>query len=696
MATYCAAVYATEVPFYWSNKIMYRKLFVILLLLALLPRLAGAQQCTTLGQRPETAFPVCGTSTFVQSSVPICTNGEIHVPGCTGLGGAYFDTNPFWYRFTCYKAGYLAFAIKPVNQGDDYDWQLFDITGHSPQDVYTDNSLFVCANWAGTYGNTGASSAGAANVECGSYPPDNVNTFSIMPTLIVGHTYLLMISHFSGDNQSGYGLSFGGGTAVITDTTQPALKTVQTNCPGTKIGIKLTKKMKCSSLAPDGSDFTIAPLLAKVTAVTGNKCNSGFDLDSVVLTLSNPLPAGNYKVIIQNGADQNTLLDNCGNGIPAGDTLPFIITPPKAVDMDSLTPVGCAPKTLQLVFKKNIDCNTIAPNGSDFAITGPYPVTIASAKGVCGPDETSKTVIITLASPVVNKGVYTLHLQKGSDGNTLFDECHEEVPLGETLTFSTNDTVSAAFALDVTHGCTKDVITVTRNSTRGINTWHWLFNDGYTDSVPSVTRAYTDSGAKTVQLIVSNGFCTDSSLQKFTLLGKIRAAFTFPSFLCPNDTAVFKDASTGYVTSWAWYFGNGSSSTLQNPPIQIYPPATRETFYSVELIVKSDVPCSDTVYHKVKVLYNCYIAVPSAFTPNGDGHNDYLYPLNAYKAVNLEFRVFNRWGQQVFETKDWTRKWDGTINGNPQASGVYVWYLTYTNIDTGQKYQQKGTTVLIR
>jgi gliding motility-associated-like protein len=88
--------------------------------------------------------------------------------------------------------------------------------------------------------------------------------------------------------------------------------------------------------------------------------------------------------------------------------------------------------------------------------------------------------------------------------------------------------------------------------------------------------------------------------------------------------------------------------------------------------------------------------VPSAFTPNGDGRNDYLYPLNAYKAVNLQFRVFNRWGQQVFETKDWTHKWDGSLNGIPQASGVYIWMLNYTDSETGKFYQQKGTTVLIR
>ena len=88
--------------------------------------------------------------------------------------------------------------------------------------------------------------------------------------------------------------------------------------------------------------------------------------------------------------------------------------------------------------------------------------------------------------------------------------------------------------------------------------------------------------------------------------------------------------------------------------------------------------------------------MPSAFTPNGDGLNDYLYPLNGYKAKNLEFKVFNRWGQMVFETTDWTIKWDGTVNGQKQNPGTYVWELQYTDGNTGKKVAQKGTVVLIR
>ncbi|MEO5891553.1 MAG: gliding motility-associated C-terminal domain-containing protein, partial [Ferruginibacter sp.] len=96
------------------------------------------------------------------------------------------------------------------------------------------------------------------------------------------------------------------------------------------------------------------------------------------------------------------------------------------------------------------------------------------------------------------------------------------------------------------------------------------------------------------------------------------------------------------------------------------------------------------------VVGNCYIAIPKAFSPNNDGLNDFLYPTNAYKAKDLVFRVYNRVGQLLFETRDWMNKWDGTYKGNPQDPGTYVWILNYTNIETGRRFELKGSTVLLR
>lgn len=656
-----------------------------------------------LGQTPATAFPVCGSSVFHQDTVPVCYNHDILVVGCTGDGAVYQDQNPYWYKFTCFKSGTLVFNIVPRNPGDDYDWEIFDVTGRDPSVVYSNNvntinAIFVACNWSGNTGKTGTTT-GAANLsECATIPQSNPNppTYSKAPNLIKGHNYLLMISHFSGDNQSGYDLSFGGGTASITDTVPPRLQSAVANCAGTKIGVKLNKKMQCSSLAADGSDFVLSPQLATVTAVNGNSCAAGFDMDSVVLTLSNALPDGNYTLKAKVGNDETTLLDICLNQVPVGDSVTFSVSADKPVPFDSLTAVGCAPDTLQFVFQKAIKCSSIAADGSDFVISGTHPVAIQKAFANCDADGFASTIYVKLTSPIYQAGNYQVTLVTGSDGNTLIDECNLETPAGETLRFTTADTVSAAFNSQLLLGCKNDTIALAHNGNNGVNNWLWVFDDNATYTTQNVTRIYADYGNKSVTLRVSNGTCSDSAATAFVLDNQLKAMFNGPSILCPDDKAIFVDSSIGKITSWNWYFGNGSTSTIENPPAQQYPFSTRTKYYPVRLIVQNSLPCYDTTYHELQILYNCYIAVPTAFTPNGDGVNDYLYPLNAYKAKELEFRVYNRWGQQVFETKDWTNKWDGTINGVPQASGVYAWYLSYTNTDTGQKYFLKGTTVLIR
>jgi hypothetical protein len=224
-------------------RIIHRSIFLFFIFIA---QKGFSQPCTTLGQTPSTAFPVCGTSVFHQSTVPLCSTNDIFVPGCSGSGNAaYQNKNPFFYRFTCFTAGTLGFTITPLAANEDYDWQLYDITGHNPDDIFTDNSLVITGNWAGTYGTTGASASGVNSIECASNPTQNKPTFAAMPQLVVGHEYLLMVSHFT-DGQSGYDLAFGGGTAVITDPTIPHLLSAKPDCSGQLLTIKLNKKVNAT------------------------------------------------------------------------------------------------------------------------------------------------------------------------------------------------------------------------------------------------------------------------------------------------------------------------------------------------------------------------------------------------------------------------------------------------------------------
>ncbi len=92
----------------------------------------------------------------------------------------------------------------------------------------------------------------------------------------------------------------------------------------------------------------------------------------------------------------------------------------------------------------------------------------------------------------------------------------------------------------------------------------------------------------------------------------------------------------------------------------------------------------------------CKFFVPSAFTPNGDGKNDIFYIKYLCIFSNYDLKIFNRWGQLLFASKDPSRGWDGTYSGNPQPVGTYVWELSYKDDITGKNMHQNGTVILIR
>ena len=101
------------------------------------------------------------------------------------------------------------------------------------------------------------------------------------------------------------------------------------------------------------------------------------------------------------------------------------------------------------------------------------------------------------------------------------------------------------------------------------------------------------------------------------------------------------------------------------------------------MIIVMDVICEDP-----------YIFVPNAFTPNGDGKNDILY-VRGDVIDKIDFAIYDRWGEKLFETKDKNRGWDGTFRNRPCDPGVYVYYLDATCIG-GTRYLHKGNITLIR
>jgi gliding motility-associated-like protein len=664
---------------------------VLLCLLIWVYTFLNAQPCTFPGQTPVSAILVCGTESFNVTTPTFCGQSDIPVP-CPG-GFAYQNTNPNFFRMNCFQSGTLGFSIVPDDATADYNWQLFDITNVNPINIFSDASLFVACNWSSEPGETGASIDGTIGIVCnGSGQP----LYNKMPDIIEGHTYLLMICNQTG-RPGNYALAFTGGTAVITDNLEPHLKFVRSTCNGNQVILRLNKKIKCESVAPDGTDFSISNGIG-VTGATPVDCTPLLGTDSLLLSLDQPISPGNYTLTIRNGSDGNTATDVCNRNVPDGEQISFTIVAPQPTPMDSVFQPGCAPSMIELVFQNPIQCNSVAADGSDFQITGPQTVVVSSAIAPCSGGATSARIIrLQLASPIIVGGTYQVRLVMGNDGNTIADECNFSTPANSTVTFSVKDTVSAFFTYRSNSACKLDTLSFFHAGGNQVNSWQWSFGTVYSSTIANPVVIIPGAGQQTVQLTVSNGLCTDTYSQNIILDTELKAQIDGPDIICPGDPVQFSDRSIGMVDNWQWSFGNGNTSSSQSPLVQYFQGTTTERFYTIQLIAGNSASnCNDTIQKKVRVLSSCLIAVPSAFSPNGDGLNDYLYPLNAFKADELEFSVFNRYGQLLFRTKDWTKKWDGKVKGEKQATGVYAWILQYKNRDSGEKVFQKGTVLLVR
>jgi gliding motility-associated-like protein len=107
----------------------------------------------------------------------------------------------------------------------------------------------------------------------------------------------------------------------------------------------------------------------------------------------------------------------------------------------------------------------------------------------------------------------------------------------------------------------------------------------------------------------------------------------------------------------------------------------------------------DTVFIDYLLDLQCFVTVPNAFTPNGDGKNDVFKPVLNCDASVYEFSIFNRWGQMVFTSKNQEEGWDGGIDETNASPGVYLWQVAYKiqiNIDKFIEGTDKGTLTLVR
>ena len=161
-----------------------------------------------------------------------------------------------------------------------------------------------------------------------------------------------------------------------------------------------------------------------------------------------------------------------------------------------------------------------------------------------------------------------------------------------------------------------------------------------------------------------------------------------------RDTVLKYGQSIQLLASGAFLYSWNPISTLSNPNI-VNPIATptEPTTYHVFGLAENGCRNEDSV--RINIDYRDNLYVPSAFTPNGDGKNDVFRVSNITFQKLQEFRVFNRWGQEIFSTTDANKGWDGSWKGVPQDMGSYQ-YLIRVAYPDGYIETYKGNVTLIR
>ena len=152
----------------------------------------------------------------------------------------------------------------------------------------------------------------------------------------------------------------------------------------------------------------------------------------------------------------------------------------------------------------------------------------------------------------------------------------------------------------------------------------------------------------------------------------------------PEEILNFTDLSSSEISEiidYYWTFGDGASSTQLNPS---YAYAEYGT-YVVTLAIEDEFGCTDTTARQVLVKYP--FKIPEAFSPNGDGINDYFVIHGLEEFPNSGLQIFNRWGAIVYESSNYQSNWAG----EDVIEGTYFYVLKLSN---GETY--KGSLTLVR
>jgi gliding motility-associated-like protein len=434
-----------------------------------------------------------------------------------------------------------------------------------------------------------------------------------------------------GNNPVGTNLSAGTYTVTVTDAAG-CVSTIDVTITQPASALTVSTTTTNSSCTANTGTATANP-----TGGTGPYSYSWNTSPIQNTQTANNLGLGTYVVTVTDA-----------NGCQATDTA--IVTNPNA-------------PSISLVSQSNVTCNGNT-NGS----------ATVSASGGTG------TLSITWNTTPVQTGTTASNLPAGTYVATVTDQNSCSATVSITITEPAPLTVSISTSPS---NCAASDGTATANASGGTGpyTYSWS-NTATTQTVNNLP-----AGPISVNITDANG-CTANATANITTINtaNINAVPPFVTITQGESTTL---TATGGVT-YTWTPASGLSCT--NCPNPTASPSQTTVYYvsgvdangcfgTDSVIVYVDLPCGE-------------IFVPNAFSPNNDGQNDKLCILGGC-FLSLDFMIFDRWGEKVFEATSTSLCWDGIFRGKPMNPAVF-YYILKATLTTGETIEKKGNITLIR
>ena len=221
-------------------------------------------------------------------------------------------------------------------------------------------------------------------------------------------------------------------------------------------------------------------------------------------------------------------------------------------------------------------------------------------------------------------------------------------------------------------------------------TWFYDFGaDVSTDQNPIYT--FPNTGVQMVTLTVTSDLgCADDTSMLLTVYPAPNAEFSFtPNPALVEEAVIFLDESTGnQIGQWYWDFGDNEGDNAQNPTHNYSDGGD----FDIILVVTDAIGCQDTAIHTISIALPPVL--PTGFSPNGDNQND-VFIIRGGPFKEVDFKIYNNWGELIFTSTEQANGWDGTYKGVPAPLGVYTWTFA-VKLANDEVIKKSGDVTLIR